>query len=493
MRPYFRSLGMFVVTALVLSLLTVTALAEGPRGAGPTDPLMVPTNSQAIDPDSTLWFYFDYSVDTSTGGGFGRGRAGPVTRSPVNVTVDANGASGLGLAVYTPSQARDWMADPTTTPVGRGSPFVDTSSGLVTHDVYWSGAFNTSGRYLLALSNSSSSPISFRLTVTGDAVTLFPVVAPSPTPTLPIPFTPSPIPTGTLEGKIVFENATGGDIYTVNGDGSSLARVTRGIDPAWSPDGKKIVFARWDNTNPGLYIADADGANEQLLFGAPRVRWPRPSPDGKYIVFSQDKSKADNNIIWKLGLIDLATGQFTEPRCSQLCFAPSWGTDSATLVYTDPNIGILATNAFSGSESLLGPTGSYWDSAAGFARPIVHFPPMQNSILSPDGKRIVYSMQAHDRWELNLMNADGRGQTGLTKPDPIAYYLLDIADHNVAPIWSPDGQEILFLSDRNGKGKWEFFITDMSGTNIRQVLKNVTDQISVKFSFEGERIMDWVK
>ncbi len=64
-----------------------------------------------------------------------------------------------------------------------------------------------------------------------------------------------------------------------------------------------------------------------------------------------------------------------------------------------------------------------------------------------------------------------------------------IAVHNVAPTWSTDGQQILFLSDRNGK--WEFFVTDPSGQNIKQVLKNVTDQVTIQFGYNNERVMDW--
>ena len=478
---------LILVVLMLVAALVPVAFASGPSGAGPNDPLMVPTAEQTIAPNTTLWFYFDYALES----GGPRGRGGASSRPKANIAVNANGVGGLQFGVYTPAQAADWLKDPTTEPVGFGTAYRDTVYGNLVYDLYWSGAFNTSGRYLIAVTNNNAAQVAFRLTVTGDAVSLYPVPTVTPTPTLPMPFTVTPIQIGTMQGKVLFETTTGGDIYTVNGDGSNLTRVTHGIDPTWSSDGTQIVFARWDNTNPGLFIANADGSNERLVFAAPRIRWPRMSPDGKYIVFAQDKSKSDNNVIWKLGLVELATGKLTEPQCSTLCFSPSWGKDSATIVYTDSNIGIMTTNAFKGAESLLGPTGSYWDSSANISRPILHWPAMQLSELSPDGTRIAYTMQAHDRWELNMMNADGSGQTGITSPDPVQYYLLDIAVHNVAPTWSPDGQEILFLSDRNGK--WEFFVTDPSGQNIRQVLKNVTDQVSVQFNYQSERIMDWTK
>ncbi len=216
------------------------------------------------------------------------------------------------------------------------------------------------------------------------------------------------------------------------------------------------------------------------------------SPDGKYILFSEEKDKSNNNVAWKLGVVDLATGKLLEPQCSQQCFVPSWGKDSATIVYTDPNIGILTTNAFAGQEAvLMGPSGSYWDDAAGYDRPILHMAQIQNSVLSPDGSKVVYSQQAHDRWELNTVSVDGTGQTGITSPDPVLYYLMDTAVHNVSPTWSADGRQVMFLSDRNGK--WEFFVENADGTGLTQVLKNVTDLVSLNFSYNNERMMDWTR
>lgn len=468
--------------ALILGIILFShVFAAAPSGNSPSDPLSISSTTLSLAPKTTVWFYFDYIASGSV-------RA----LSRANVSLDANGVSGIQFGIYTPTQGIDWLRDETTSPIGRGTPYYDTLTGLVVRDLFWSGAFNTSGRYLIAVTNANSVAIFFRLTVTGDTVSLFPEPKPSPTPTLFVPITVTPVPSTTIQGKIIFETATGGDIYTVNGDGTNLNLVSHGIDPAWSPDGKQIIFARWDNSAPGIFIANADGSNEQIVFGAPRTRWPRMSSDGKFIVFSQEKTKVENNIIWKLGVIEIATGKLTEPQCSQLCFVPSWNNDSQTIAFTDPGIGIMTTNIFGGPASLiLGPTGSYWDTAANIPRPNLHMPPIQLSKWSSDGKRIVYSQFANDHWDLNVVNADGTNQTGLTRPDPFLYILFGIAPQNVAPTWSPDNQQILFLSDRNGR--WEFFVTDPSGANIRQVLKSLTDRISLRFDFENERMVDWIK
>ncbi|MBI5031735.1 MAG: PD40 domain-containing protein [Chloroflexi bacterium] len=494
MKALSRSIILLFILMVTLSIAS-TAFAATPTGTSPNDALMVPTGTQTIASNTTLWFYFDYAVSNSSGpgrpsGGPGGAPVGSKSNAKATVTVDANGAKDLQFAVYTPDQAKSWLSDVKTEPVGRGTPYVDALTDSVTHDLYWAGAFNTSGIYMIAVTNSSSKAISFRMTVTGESVSLYPAATATPTEKLYVPITVTPISTTTFQGKIVFETATGGEIYTVNGDGTNLTKVSHGIDPSWSPDGKQIVFARWDNTAPGIYIANADGSNERIIFTTPRARWPRFSPDGKSIVFSQDKTKDDRNIIWKLGLVEIATGKLSEPQCSQLCFVPSWQTDSTTIVYTDPGVGIMSTSINGGSALLvLGPSGKYWDSTKNAAMPILYMPPIQDSEVSPAGNQIAFAQQAHDRWEVNVVNADGSNRAAVTSPDPVTSFLLDTVVHNVAPTWSSDSKQILFLSDRNGK--WEIFVAAADGTNVRQVLKNVTDIVSIKFTYENERMMDW--
>ncbi|MBI5301613.1 MAG: PD40 domain-containing protein [Chloroflexi bacterium] len=503
MKPHFAWKGLLVsFIALVLASFAISSVAAGePTGTSPNDPLMVPTDWSALAPNTSRWFYFDYAVESSGGGpGFGPRPGSSATRSKVDVSVAANGATDLQFALYTPTQATDWLRDQTTAPVGRGTPYRSTATGEITRDLYWSGAFNTSGRYFVVVTNNTTNTIAFHLTITGEAVTLYPIIAPTPTPTVAVPFTAATIPTGAIQGKLVFQTATGGAIYTVNGDGSNLTLIANGIDPSWSPDGKQITFARWSGAYPGLYVVNADGSNEHLVYGAQRIRSPKWSPDGKYIAFVQDKTTNERDPKWKLGVIELnksvdgATTKnvLTEPQCSALCYALSWSTDSLTLNYADPNIGIMTTNVITGSASLvLGPQGSYYDTGANVIRPILHMPAIQSAETSPDGARIVYTQKAHDRWEVNVVNADGSNATGITQQDAIMYTFFNKVVDSVAPTWSPDGKQVLFLSNRNGK--WEFFVSDADGSNMRQVLKNVTDTLSLRFDFENERVMDWSK
>ncbi len=467
--------------AVLLATLALPSLRAGaPAGATPADALTVTGAWETIAPNASLWFYFDYA------------RAG--WRNPkAAVTLDANGVGNLQLAIYTPEQARAWLHDASTAPIGYGTPLRDTSDGSLVHDLYWWGGFNRDDRYYVLVTNHNATPVRFLLTITGPegVVSLAPPPTPTPTPTLWIPITRTPVPTGTLEGKFVFQDAIGGTLYTVNGDGSNLQAVSHGIDPAWSPDGKQIAFARWDNPSPGIYVANADGSDERIVFAAPRARSPRWSPDGTRLVFTQQK-KETPQAVWKLGVVEIATGKLTEPQCTRLCFVPSWSNDNRTIAFDDPGEGILATDASGGAPWLvLGPSGYYWSTAKNAPLPIEHLPPTQSAMWSPDGHRIALMLRAHDRWEINLVDARGGEPVGITAQDPILYVIFGIRVNSVAPVWSPDGKQILFLSDRNGK--WEFFAMNPDGTNLRQVLKSVTEQVTLRYDFQNERVVDWAR
>ena len=96
-------------------------------------------------------------------------------------------------------------------------------------------------------------------------------------------------------------------------------------------------------------------------------------------------------------------------------------------------------------------------------------------------------VQQQPTWQIAKGNADG-SDTGLLTSD-FALWLNHPS--NTAPAWSPDGSKILFLSDRNGK--WEYFTMNPDGSNVQQVLKNITDQIPVRYDFQSGRMVSWAK
>ncbi|MDQ3573064.1 MAG: hypothetical protein M3383_09430 [Actinomycetota bacterium] len=82
------------------------------------------------------------------------------------------------------------------------------------------------------------------------------------------------------------------EIYSMNADGSGVARLTTNptndFNPDWSPDGRQIVFERAVTGQPNqIFRMNADGTGVTQLTNNPVGRNTQPiwSPDGKRIVF----------------------------------------------------------------------------------------------------------------------------------------------------------------------------------------------------------------
>jgi hypothetical protein len=103
-------------------------------------------------------------------------------------------------------------------------------------------------------------------------------------PAIPQPVASRPAPER-LKGKIAFQTRTGGDIYLMDADGSNLQRITDGIDPALSPDGTRLAFARWGAPH-AILVRDLRTGEERQVVAANRPRGPAWSSDGSRLVFT---------------------------------------------------------------------------------------------------------------------------------------------------------------------------------------------------------------
>jgi Tol biopolymer transport system component len=81
------------------------------------------------------------------------------------------------------------------------------------------------------------------------------------------------------------------EIAVMNGDGTGTRTLThndfRDREPAWSPDGREIVFSRTEGPSAGLRLVEADGSGERALTRSAGLfdSGPAWSPDGSRIAF----------------------------------------------------------------------------------------------------------------------------------------------------------------------------------------------------------------
>ena len=85
------------------------------------------------------------------------------------------------------------------------------------------------------------------------------------------------------------------------------------------------------------------------------------------------------------------------------------------------------------------------------------------------------------------VNSDGSGLTALTRP---ATTLVDELPSNVAPSWSPDGRQIVYLSNRdddNDSGSWRIWVMDADGGRQRPL----SLEVSLDYTFGNEQVVSW--
>ena len=114
-------------------------------------------------------------------------------------------------------------------------------------------------------------------------------------------------------------------LYRVMEDGSSKRQITDGKDncmmPAWSPDGKSVVYVRQSSEGLNLWLCDADGKSHKRLTQSGRNRIPSWLPDSKHIVWMDSrpqKSTQDPAANSQLRIMNIETMEsrrlFSDPK-----------------------------------------------------------------------------------------------------------------------------------------------------------------------------------
>ena len=107
---------------------------------------------------------------------------------------------------------------------------------------------------------------------------------------------------------------------------------TGDFDPAFTPDGSRIVFASTRSGNRNLWIARADLSQPTpLTSGTDIDERPAPSPDGQWIAFASGRGRRRG--VWIVNA-DGGAPRFLAP--AEVIDALSWSPDSRQLVFSVP-------------------------------------------------------------------------------------------------------------------------------------------------------------
>jgi Tol biopolymer transport system component len=248
-------------------------------------------------------------------------------------------------------------------------------------------------------------------------------------------------------------------------------------DFAPGPDGEQIaVTVLAVDWSADIWLIDASGANPRRITDcqAGFCSGPAWSPDGKRLAFErQEPSTTGGSGPSRVWVLDLAGGQsapiFQDNQV--LGFGPAWSPDGGRLAFFDGNgQAIRVLDLASGDTfqlpSLMGEVGSF----------------------SPDGKQMAYTdiRQVGKQFFPDIILAH-LGIDGGLEP------LLDPAEEDQSPVWSPDGKWIAFgrrsLSRDQGFGI-QLMITDPASGQLRQLTDDTYyNNSQFAWSPAGDRIV----
>jgi TolB protein len=99
-------------------------------------------------------------------------------------------------------------------------------------------------------------------------------------------------------------------------------------------------------------------------------------------------------------------------------------------------------------------------------------------MFSPDGTQVVFQSNRTGNVELYAMKADGTGVRRLT----------ETPHDEGTPVWSPDGKKILYAADVGGKGE-DVFVMNADGSGVRRLTDSPGDDGHPHWSADGARIV----
>src|ERR1051326_4821812 len=171
----------------------------------------------------------------------------------------------------------------------------------------------------------------------------------------------------------------------------------------------------------------------QATSGPSAVAW---SPDGRELVYTMQGS------LWRQRLGAPEAGQLTDGPGYD--YQPDWSPDGTSVVYTsyrNDAMELRLLDLASGADRALVADGA------------VNLDPR----FSPDGHRVAFvSTALQARWHVFVVELDATGRAAAGPPvrltadndSRLPRYYYSVYDHYLSPAWSPDGKELILVSNR---------------------------------------------
>ncbi|MEX0873531.1 MAG: FGLLP motif-containing membrane protein [Actinomycetota bacterium] len=230
-------------------------------------------------------------------------------------------------------------------------------------------------------------------------------------------------------------------IFLIDRSGTNRREIREGIQPAWSPDGKRLVFTSLLGATGEIVVMSDDGSGAtQLTDDVATDLYPSWSPDGKKIVFVSSRNGISDLYVMNAdgsNVRRLTDDAFIESE-------PVWSPDGSRIAFS--RIGADLSNIYSISTS------------GGDAKRLSDGGIDSAPSWSPDGSQIAFASARELFSEIYVMARDGSSERRLTNLDGLQ-----------DPSWSPDGKQLV-VSRIN-----ELLIVSSDGALVRSITSGTVD------------------
>lgn len=259
-------------------------------------------------------------------------------------------------------------------------------------------------------------------------------------------------------------------IYTVFPDGTDKRQITNAtlgenwfFSPVWGPDARMLAFENETGTCPGTNC----------------IAYPREID----VIDMTSELPYPDNVIRRLKIYDTRIDDEGNPYSIVALFHPSFSPDGSQIIAWAQGLNVnyiypLVIFDVDTDEWQYINGYEYWEqkSAPGENRSSIAW--------SPLGDKIAYTViEEHDTFsdmDIYTIKPDGTEDVRILDDDFIS------GD----PSWSPDGEQIVFISDRDGIDEYyDIWIMDKDGQNPTKIYSCIPHCAGPSFSPDGSRIV----